>query len=99
MLEGVDYYPKKRKRLKSKAWLLLAMLMLSATLYYLYEQNQAPKQVPSSGKQIVVSEPTTTVEIPLEVSDVAPKLRDNKTLVVPKVESLDKVIEIYHQQQ
>ena len=98
MLDGIDYYPKKRKQSKRKLWLLLLVLVLSVVLYSLYGQYQQPASTPSS-KQIVISEPTVVQEIALEVSDVAPKLGDNKGPTTPRIESLDKVIETYQQQQ
>ncbi len=98
MLDGIDYYPKKRKQSKRKLWLLLLVLSLSAALYSLYRQHEQPIGTPSS-KQIVISEPMVVKEIALEVSDVVPKLGDNKRPTTPRIESLDKVIETYQQQQ
>lgn len=99
MIEGIDYYPKKRKKAKNRIWLTFVVLSLSATFYYLYEQGKMPSQPSTSSRQIVVSEPTVVKEIPLEVSDTKPKLGDNDRSEAPRIESLDKVIETYQQQQ
>jgi len=91
MLDGIDYYPKKKKRIFGKlVWLLLFLLALIGLWYYLQSMDFSQSKTSS----IIISQPSEYVENENKVVD------DTKEIMTPKViesneESLDEVVSNY----
>ncbi len=91
MLDGIDYYPKKKKRTLGKLiWLLLFLLTLIGVWYYLQSLDFSQ----SKSSSIIISKPSEFVENENKV------VEDTKEVITPKViesneESLDEVVSNY----
>lgn len=91
MLDGIDYYPKKKKRSFGKLIGLLLFLLALISLWY-YLQNLDLSESKSS--TIIISQPTEYVE------DEKKAVEDSNEPIAPKliesnVESLDEVVSNY----
>ena len=90
MLDGIDYYPKKKKRSYGKLiGLLLFLLALVGLWYYLQDLDLSQ----SKSSTIIISQPSKYVEEEKTVKDTsestAPKLIESNE------ESLDEVVSNY----
>ena len=91
MLDGIDYYPKKKKRIFGKlVWLLLFLFALIGLWYYLLSLDFSQ----SKSSSIIISQPSEYVENEIKV------VEDTKETMTPKViesneESLDEVVSNY----
>ena len=91
MLDGINYYPKKKKRIIGKLiWLLLIILVLGSLWYYFQGLDFSQ----SESSSIVISQPAEYVE-----SEVA-VIEDTDEPITRKViesneESLDEVVSNY----
>ena len=90
MLDGIDYYPKKKKRSYGKLiGLLLFLLALIGMWYYLQDLDLSQ----SKSSTIIISQPSKYVEVEKTVKDTsestAPKLIESNE------ESLDEVVSNY----
>jgi len=91
MLDGIDYYPKKKKRIFGKlVWLLLFLFALIGLWYYLQSLDFSQ----SKSSSIIISQPSEYVENEIKV------VEDTKETMTPKViesneESLDEVVSNY----
>ena len=91
MLDGIDYYPKKKKRSFGKLIGLLLFFLALISLWY-YLQNLDLSESKSS--TIIISQPSEYVEDEKKVVEdsnepIAPKLIESN------VESLDEVVSNY----
>ena len=91
MLDGINYYPKRKKRLKLKLFLLLLLILILLVIWYYFEDVEIAN---SRSTSIIISEPSNfeSSEEPItenieEVSSIS--IIDNNT------ESLDEAIKIY----
>ena len=91
MLDGIDYYPKKKKRILGKLiWLLLFILVLGGLWYYFQDLDFSQ----SKSSSIIISQPAEYVESEDEV------IEDTDEPITYKViesneESLDEVVSNY----
>ncbi len=91
MLDGINYYPKKKKRIIGKLiWLLLIILVLGSLWYYFQGLDFSQ----SKSSSIVISQPAEYVESEDEV------IEDTDEPITYKViesneESLDEVVSNY----
>ena len=91
MLDGIDYYPKKKKRSYGKLiGLLLFLLALIGMWYYLQDLDLSQ----SKSSTIIISQPSEYVEEEKKVVEdinesIAPKLIESNE------ESLDEVVSNY----
>ena len=91
MLDGIDYYPKKKKRILLKLiWLLLFILVLGGLWYYFQglDFNQ------SKSSSIVISQPAEYVESEVAVIEDTDEPITHK-LIGNNEESLDEVVSKY----
>ena len=91
MLDGIDYYPKKKKRSFGKLIGLLLFFLALISLWY-YLQNLDLSE--STSSTIIISQPPEYVEDEKKVVEdsnepIAPKLIESN------VESLDEVVSNY----
>ena len=91
MLDGINYYPKKKKRIIGKLiWLFLFILVLGGLWYYFQDLDFSQ----SKSSSIIISQPTEYVESEDEV------IEDTDEPITYKViesneESLDEVVSNY----
>jgi len=91
MLDGINYYPKRKKRLKSKLFLLLLLILIFLGIWYYFEDVEIGN---SRSTSIIISEPnnfeSSKVSITENIEEVSPTpIIDNNT------ESLDEAIKTY----
>ena len=91
MLDGIKYYPKRKKRLKHKLFLLLSLILLFLGIWYYFED------VDISGTQstsIIISEPNNFESSEESISEdiEEPSL---PTRIDNSIESLDETIKTY----
>ena len=91
MLDGINYYPKRKKRLKLKLFLLLLLILMFLGIWYYFEDIEI---VGTRSTSIIISEPNnfenSEETITENIEEVSPTpIIDNKT------ESLDEAIKTY----
>jgi len=91
MLEGINYYPKKKKRLRGKLlWFLLFFLIISGILYY-YQDIEIGESKSSS---IIISQPNNFEErIEIVVDNIEQPV--SSPILEKEIERLDEVINTY----
>ena len=91
MLDGINYYPRKRKPiLRRLIWLFLFFLIFGSIWYYFQDIDLGK----SKSKSIIISKPSSLVEIQDTVisdSDESISLPNTES----KTENLDEVISSY----
>ena len=91
MLEGINYYPKKKKRLRGKLlWFLLFFLIISGILYY-YQDIEIGESKSSS---IIISQPNNFEE---KIETVVDNIEqpNSSPIVEKETERLDEIITTY----
>jgi len=91
MLDGINYYPKRKKRFKLKLFLLLLLILIFLGIWYYFEDIEIGGTRSTS---IIISEPnnfeSSEESITENIEDVSSTLViDNNT------ESLDQAIKTY----
>ena len=91
MLDGINYYPRKRKPiLRRLIWLFLFFLIFGSIWYYFQDKDL----VKSKSKSIIISKPSSLVETQDNVisdSDESISIPNTES----KTENLDEVISTY----
>ena len=91
MLDGIDYYPKRKKRIKLKLFVLV--LILSATYGGWFYLDNMERGSPVQSTSIVISVPESEEEV---VEVIVESVQEVPMEVVPaNSENLDEVIENY----
>ena len=91
MLDGINYYPKKKKRIIGKLiWLLLFILVLGGLWYYFQDLDFGQ----SKSSSIIISQPTEYVESEDEVIEDTDESIKYK-VIESNEESLDEVVSNY----
>ncbi len=91
MLDGINYYPKKKKRILGKLiWLLLFILVLGGLWYYFQDLDFSQ----SKSSSIIISQPTEYVESEDEVIEDTDESIKYK-VIQSNEESLDEVVSNY----
>ena len=93
MLDGIDYYPKKKKRIKLKLFLLV---LLSAAAYgvWLYLDNMQTT-APTHSTSIIISEPKGEIEGNSVVIVIEKTQQLPAEVELSNPENLDEVIQTY----
>ena len=91
MLDGINYYPKRKNRLKLKLFLLLLLILMFLGIWYYFEDVEIGGARSTS---IIISEPSnfesSEVSITTEIEKVS------STPVIDKnTETLDEAIKTY----
>ena len=91
MLDGINYYPKRKKRLKLKLFLLLLLILIFIGIWYYFEDIEIGGTRSTS---IIISEPSnfesSEESITVNIEEVSsPPVIENNT------ESLDEAIKTY----
>ena len=91
MLDGINYYPKRKKRLKSKLFLLLLLILIFLVIWYYFEDVEFGGTRSTS---IIISEPnnfeSSEESITEDIEEVS-----LTTIIDNNTESLDEVIKTY----
>jgi len=91
MLDGINYYPKKKKRILGKLiWLLLFILVLGGLWYYFQDLDFSQ----SKSSSIIISQPTEYVESEDEVITDTDEPIKNK-VIESNEEFVDEVVSNY----
>jgi len=91
MLDGINYYPKRKKRFKLKLFLLLLLILMFLGIWYYFEDVEIGGTRSTS---IIISEPNNfesseeSITENIEEVSSTPKLGNN-------IESLDEAIKTY----
>ena len=91
MLDGINYYPKRKKRLKLKLFLLLLLILMFLGIWYYFEDVEIGGNRSTS---IIISEPNnfeSSEESITEDMEEAPVT----TIIDNNIESLDETIKTY----
>ena len=91
MLDGIKYYPKRKKRLKIKLFLLLLLILIFLGIWYYFED------VEIGGTQstlIIISEPNNFESSEESISEDI-KEASSTTIINNNIESLDETIKTY----
>ena len=102
MIDGIDYYPRKKARSKKRVWLWLPVLLVAGA-YYVFETLFSRQINDNTAVSITLSEPESTAvepveQIELNQGDISIQAVDNKPNQL-QLERLDQVIETYRQKQ
>ena len=91
MLDGINYYPKRKKRLKSKLFLLLLLILIFLGIWYYFEDVEIGGTRSTS---IIISEPnnfeSSEESITENIEEVSSAL-----VIDDNTESLDQAIKTY----
>ena len=91
MLDGINYYPKRKKRLKGKLFLLLLLILMFLGIWYYFNEIEIGG---TRSNSIIISVPSN-----FESSEVSITKGIEKTSSAPVIdkntETLDEVIKTY----
>jgi len=91
MLDGINYYPKRKKRLKLKLFLLLLLILIFLGVWYYFEDVEIGVTRSSS---IIISEPNNFVSSEESITENIEEV-SSTTIIDNNTESLDEVIKTY----
>ena len=91
MLDGINYYPKRKKRLKLKLFLLLLLILIFLGIWYYFEDVEIGGTQSTS---IIISEPNNFESSEESITD---DMEDASltTIIDNNTESLDEAIKTY----
>jgi len=91
MLDGINYYPKRKKRLKSKLLLLLLLILIFLGIWHYFKDVEIGCSRTTS---IIISEPNNFESSEESITENIEEV--SSTLVIDNnTESLDEVIKTY----
>ena len=91
MLDGINYYPKRKKRLKLKFFLLLLLILMFLGIWYYFKDIEIGGTRSTS---IIISEPSSFKSSEVSITEDIEKV--SSTPVIDKnTETLDEAIKTY----
>ena len=93
MIDGIDYYPRQKRKVNFKLW--VASLLLVMIVSYVYFDNKQGPQKPKS-TLIVISEPE--IEQAVEIIPVVIAPIQSKQKIPQMLENLDEVMQTYNRE-
>ena len=91
MLDGINYYPKRKKRLKLKLFLLLLLILMFLGIWYYFKDIEIGGTRSTS---IIISEPSNFESGEVSITEDVEKV--SSTPVISKnTETLDEAINTY----
>ena len=91
MLDGINYYPKRKKRLKLKLFILLLLILMFLGIWYYFEDVEIGGTRSTS---IIISEPNNFDSSEESITENIEEV--SSTLVIENnTESLDEAIKTY----
>ena len=91
MLDGIKYYPKRKKRIKPKLFLLLLLILMFLGIWYYFEDVEIGGTRSSS---IIISEPNNFVSSEESIPDSIEEVLSTP-IIGNNTESLDEAIKTY----
>ena len=91
MLDGINYYPKRKKRLKSKLFLLLLLILIFIGIWYYFEDVEISGTRSTS---IIISEPNNFESSEESITEKIEEV-SSTTIINNNTESLDEAIKTY----
>ena len=91
MLDGINYYPKRKKRLKLKLFLLLLLILILLGIWYYFEDVEIGGNRSIS---IIISEPNNFESSEESITEDIEKV-SLATIIDNNTESLDEAIKTY----
>ncbi len=91
MLDGINYYPKRKKRLKPKLFLLLLLILMFLGIWYYFEDVEIGGTRSTS---IIISEPSNFENNEVSITEDIEKV-SSAPIIVKNAESLDEAIKTY----
>ncbi len=91
MLDGINYYPKRKKRLKPKLFLLLLLILMFLGIWYYFEDMEIGGTRSTS---IIISEPSNFENNEVSITEDIEKV-SSAPIIVKNAESLDEAIKTY----
>jgi len=91
MLDGINYYPKRKKRFKLKLFLLFLLILIFLGIWYYFEDVEI---VGTRSTSIIISEPNNFENSEESITENIEEV--SSTLVIDNnTESLDEAIKTY----
>ena len=91
MLDGIKYYPKRKKRLKLKLFLLLLLILIFLGIWYYFEDVEIGGTKSTS---IIISEPNNFESSEESIAEDIEEA-SSTTIINNNIESLDETIKTY----
>ena len=91
MLDGINYYPKRKKRLISKLFLLLLLILMFLGIWYYFEDVEISGTRSTS---IIISEPDNFESSEESITENI-KGVSSTPIIVTNTESLDEAMKTY----
>ena len=91
MLDGINYYPKRKKRLKIKLFLLFLLILIFLSIWYYFEDVEIGGTQSTS---IIISEPNNFENSEESITENI-EVVSSTTIIGNNTESLDEVIKTY----
>jgi len=91
MLDGINYYPKRKKRLKLKLFLLFLLILMFLGIWYYFEDVEIGGARSTS---IIISEPSNFESSEESITENIEEV-SSTPVIENNTESLDEVIKTY----
>jgi len=91
MLDGINYYPKRKKRLKLKLFLLFLLILILLGIWYYFEDVEIGGTRSTS---IIISEPNNFENSEETITENIEEV-SSTPIIVNNTESLDETIKTY----
>ena len=91
MLDGINYYPKRKKRLKLKLFLLLLLILIFLGIWYYFEDVEIGDTRSTS---IIISEPNNFENSEESITENIEEV-SSTPIIGNNTESLDEAIKTY----
>ena len=91
MLDGINYYPKRKKRLKLKLFLLLLLILIFLGIWYYFEDVEISDTRSTS---IIISEPNNFENSEESITENIEEV-SSTPIIYNNTESLDEAIKTY----
>ena len=91
MLDGINYYPKRKKRLKLKLFLLFLLILILLGIWYYFEDVEIGDNRSTS---IIISEPSNFESSEESITEDIEEV-SLTTIIDNNTESLDEAIKTY----
>jgi len=91
MLDGINYYPKRKKRLKQKLFLLLFLILMFLGVWYYFKDIEIGGTRSTS---IIISVPSNFESSEVSIADDIEKV-SSVPVIEKNTETLDEVIKTY----
>ena len=91
MLDGINYYPKRKKRLKSKLFLLLLLILIILSIWYYFKDVEIGGTRSTS---IIISEPDNFESSEESITENIEEV-SSTPIIYNNIESLDETMKTY----